>query len=82
MDASPGGIRIARTLDLRGTPCPLNFVKTKLALELLIPGEILEVFVDCGEPSENVPRSVSDEGHRVLEAGEAGGVFRMLIERT
>lgn len=82
MDPSPGGIRVARTLDLRGTPCPLNFVKTKLALELLTPGEILEVFVDCGEPSENVPRSVLDEGHRLLEAGEVGGFFRLLIERT
>ncbi len=82
MDRSSSGFRITRTLNLCGTPCPLNFVKTKLALELLSPGEILEVFVDCGEPSENVPRSVRDEGHRVLEAGEVDGAFRMVIERT
>ena len=37
-------------MDLRGTPCPLNFIRTKLALEKLASREQLEVFLDAGEP--------------------------------
>ena len=37
-------------MDLRGTPCPLNFIRTQLALEKLASGEQLEVFLDAGEP--------------------------------
>lgn len=70
-----------RTLDLRGTPCPLNFVKTKLVLEQMAPGELLEVVVDAGEPSENVPRSAQEEGHLVLKSEVATGVGRFLIEK-
>ena len=37
-------------MDLRGTPCPLNFIRTQLALEKLASGEQLEVLLDAGEP--------------------------------
>ncbi len=72
---------VARSLDLRGTICPINFVKTKLALEALSSGELLEVFVDLGEPSRNVPRSVREEGHRIVEEGEVDGAYRLVIEK-
>ena len=35
-------------LDLRGTPCPINFVRTKLYLEKMPPGGLLEVWLDPG----------------------------------
>jgi len=54
------------TLDLRGTRCPLNFVKTKIKLEDMISGELLELVLDDGEPMRNVPRSVAAEGHDVI----------------
>jgi tRNA 2-thiouridine synthesizing protein A len=54
-------------LDLRGEVCPYTFVKTKLALEEMEPGEILEVTVDHAPAVENVPRSVENRGHEVLQ---------------
>jgi tRNA 2-thiouridine synthesizing protein A len=57
------------TLDLRGVPCPLNWVKTRLALEELEPGERLAVQLDPGEPIESVPASARDEGHAVTVDG-------------
>jgi tRNA 2-thiouridine synthesizing protein A len=54
-------------LDLRGEVCPYTFVKTKLALEEMKPGEILEVTVDHAPAVENVPRSVENRGHEVLQ---------------
>ncbi|MHC1698734.1 MAG: formate dehydrogenase accessory sulfurtransferase FdhD [Geobacteraceae bacterium] len=55
-----------QTLDLRGVSCPTNFIKIKLALEMLDPGETVEILLDEGEPVKSVPRSLTAEGHRLL----------------
>tara|TARA_A100001037_G_scaffold109094_1_gene99306 strand:+ start:1826 stop:2065 length:240 start_codon:yes stop_codon:yes gene_type:complete len=52
-------------LDLRGTPCPLNYVRCRLALEELAPGDSLQVFLDKGEPEEMVVSGLIGEGHNV-----------------
>ncbi len=57
------------TLDLRGVPCPLNWVKTRLALDELAPGDELAVRLDPGEPLQSVPRSAREEGHEVRVDG-------------
>ena len=62
---------IVRTLDLRGVACPLNYVKTKVALERLSPGEAIEVWLEHGEPEENVPRSCDEDGYRVVSVADA-----------
>ena len=72
---------IKATLDITGDVCPITFVKTKLKLEELAPGEILEVILKGGEPIRNVPRSVKGEGHKILEVKEVGGNYRLLIEK-
>jgi TusA-related sulfurtransferase len=57
-----------KTLDLRTTKCPLNFVQTKLALEKLALGDILEVWILPGaESALNIPKSIVQEGHRIVE---------------
>ena len=55
----------AAELDLRGTPCPLNFIRTRLALEKLEPLATLVVDLDRGEPEQMVAEGVRSEGHRV-----------------
>jgi TusA-related sulfurtransferase len=57
------------TLDLTGTPCPLNWVKAKLALESLEPGEEIVLLLDPGEPVESVPQSAREDGHAVTVDG-------------
>ena len=59
-----------RVLDLRGTPCPINFIRTKLQLAQLPFGSILEVWLDAGDPVEQVPDSLRMEGYEIplLEA--------------
>ena len=56
-------------LDLTGTPCPLNWVKAKLALERMEPGEEIVLLLDPGEPIESVPRSAREDGHDVTVDG-------------
>ena len=56
-------------LDLTGVVCPLNWVRTRLALEQLDTGDELSVRLDPGEPIDSVPRSARDEGHEVTVDG-------------
>ena len=63
-------------LDLSGVPCPLNWVRTKLALERLAPGDSLAVVLDAGEPLESVPRSAREEGHTVQVEGNVVTIAR------
>jgi tRNA 2-thiouridine synthesizing protein A len=56
-------------LDLTGVPCPMNWVRTRLALEELTTGDSLEVVLDEGEPLESVPRSAREDGHAVRVDG-------------
>ncbi|MEM7769501.1 MAG: sulfurtransferase TusA family protein [Cyanobacteria bacterium P01_E01_bin.6] len=66
-------------LDLRGTPCPINFVRTKLRLEKMGPGQLLEVWLDAGEPIEQVPDSLTMEGYRVEEITPSADFFAMYV---
>jgi TusA-related sulfurtransferase len=52
-------------LDLRGTPCPLNFIRTRLALEKIPQGAQLVVDLDRGEPEQMVVAGLRGEGHGV-----------------
>ena len=69
-------------LDLRGVVCPINFVKTKLKLEEMSPGEVLEIVIDEGEPIANVPRSIKEEGHRIIKVQKVDSYFSLLIEKV
>lgn len=71
------------TIDITDVTCPVTFVKTKVALEEMDEGQILRVHLNNGEPSENVPRSVADEGHKVLALEDNGdGTFELYIEKV
>ena len=67
-------------LELRGTPCPVNFIRCKLALESLRPGELLRVCLDRGEPEEMVIPGLRDAGHQVTTTeGDSGWVTLEII---
>lgn len=67
------GINIDSELDLSGEVCPYTFVKSKLALEELDPGQVLRVIVDNSESASNVPKSLSLEGHEIVSLEQGPG---------
>jgi tRNA 2-thiouridine synthesizing protein A len=67
---------VAATLDITGLRCPLTWVRTKLALERLAPGDALEVRCAPGEALENVPRSAREAGHDVTVNGTTVRIVR------
>jgi TusA-related sulfurtransferase len=64
------------TLDVTADTCPLTWVRTKLALERLAPGDTLVVEVPEGEALENVPRSAAEAGHEVAVSGTSVRIVR------
>lgn len=73
-----------RTLDVTDEVCPFTFVKTKLLLEDMRPGEVAEIRLNAGEPLVNVPRSAVEAGHRVVSVepeDDARSRWRVRIAR-
>lgn len=60
-------IEVDEVLDLKGEVCPYTFVKSKLMIEEMESGQVLRVILDHLPAVENVPRSLANEGHQVLE---------------
>ena len=70
-------------IDITDVNCPITFVKTKVALDELEVGQILWVHLNGGEPIQNVPRSVKDEGHIVLNITENDdGTYELFIKKN
>lgn len=71
------------TIDITDVVCPITFVKTKVALEELDDGQILQVHINDGEPIQNVPRSVKEEGHQVLKlVDNEDGTYELYIKKV
>ncbi len=72
-------------LDITSDVCPLTFVKTKLAIEKMPSGQVIEVRLNDGEPLTNVPRSVEEHGHAILsleEEEEGSGTWRLVVKKA
>ena len=74
-------IKVDERIDITNEICPMTFVKTKLKLESMRSGQILEVSLKEGEPLRNVPRSVKEDGHKILDIRKEGSFYKLLIER-
>lgn len=78
--SSPGAADFA--LDITSEVCPMTFVRTKLLLEKMAPGQTAVISLRDGEPRHNVPRAVRDHGHEVLSLEAAtGDVFQLLVRK-
>jgi sulfite reductase (ferredoxin) len=75
------GITVDIFKDFRGVVCPLNYVKTKLALEQMKGGQTLAILLD-EEGARNVPASAAADGHEVLSVARENGHWRVLIRKA
>jgi tRNA 2-thiouridine synthesizing protein A len=69
-----------KVLDITAEVCPMTFVRTRLALDRMAPGELLLVLLRGEEPRRNVPQTASQHGHAVLQQQtDSAGVTRLLL---
>jgi tRNA 2-thiouridine synthesizing protein A len=69
-------------IDITGEVCPMTFVRTKLKLERMQPGEVLSVRLRGEEPLRNVPRAAREEGHTILGIEDDGEAHIVTIRRA
>ncbi len=71
-----------QALDITDEVCPMTFVRTKLRLERMSPGEVLSVRLRGEEPLRNVPKAASEEGHSILGIVSEGSDHIVTIRRA
>lgn len=63
--------QIDEEVDITDVVCPVTFVK------------ILAIRLNDGEPVQNVPRSIKEEGHRVLKLTDnQDGTYQLLVKKA
>ena len=73
---------IDETIDITDVVCPVTFVKAKVALEELEDGQVLSIRLNDGEPVQNVPRSIKEEGHQILKLVDNGdGTYNLIVKK-
>lgn len=78
-----GDFKIDENVDITDVVCPLTFVKSKVALEELEDGQILSIRMNDGEPVQNVPRSIKDEGHKILKLiNNEDGTYNLIVKKV
>ena len=75
--------KIDDTVDITDVVCPVTFVKAKVALEELNEGEVLAIKLNGGEPVQNVPRSIKEEGHQILKLNDnQDGTYTLIVKKV
>ena len=70
-------------VDITDKVCPLTFVKAKVAIDELDDGQVLAVRMNDGEPVQNVPRSLKEEGHQMLKLYDnEDGTYTLLVRKV
>ncbi|WP_417518120.1 sulfurtransferase TusA family protein [Marinobacter sp.] len=69
-----------RTLDASGLRCPMPLLKTKLELNGMSPGEMLEVIATDAGSARDIPAFLKLSRHRLVNSSETEGRYRFVIE--
>ena len=76
-------IKFDDTVDITDVVCPVTFVKAKVAMEELDEGQILSIRMNDGEPVQNVPRSIKEEGHQILKLDDnEDGTYTLYVKKA
>lgn len=76
-------IKFDDTVDITDVVCPVTFVKAKVALEELDEGQILSIRMNDGEPVQNIPRSIKEEGHQILKLDDnEDGTYTLYVKKA
>ena len=74
--------KVDKVLDCQGTLCPLPVILAKKAIDVLAPGQVLQILATDPGARADIPAWCRRTGHKILEATEAGGALSFLVERV
>ena len=71
-----------KTLDCIGFYCPEPVFRTRVELDSIKEGEILEVLADDPAAKEDIKSLVKRIGHEILRIEKEGSVYKFLIRKN
>lgn len=78
-----GEIQFDEQVDITDKVCPMTFVKAKVSMDELEDGEVLAIRMNDGEPVQNVPRSMKEEGHKILKlVDNEDGTYTLYVRKV
>ena len=78
-----GEVQFYEQVDITDKVCPMTFVKAKVTMDELEEGEILAIRMNDGEPVQNVPRSMKEEGHQILKLQDnEDGTYTLYVRKV
>ena len=67
--------------DLTGTVCPMTQVKFRMRIARIADGEVLQVVVKAGDQMRDLPKTIKDEGHRIVAVRQEGDLYHLLVRK-
>lgn len=78
-----GEMKFDEQVDITDKVCPMTFVKAKVSMDELEDGEVLAIRMNDGEPVQNVPRSMKEEGHKILKLTDnEDGTYTLYVQKV
>lgn len=78
-----GDMKFDEQVDITDKVCPMTFVKAKVSIDELEGGEVLAIRMNDGEPVQNVPRSMKEEGHKILKLTDnEDGTYTLYVRKV
>jgi tRNA 2-thiouridine synthesizing protein A len=77
----PSQIKPNRKLDCLGLYCPEPVFRTRIEIDTLDVGQILEIIADDPAAEEDIKRLVKRLGHQLIEIRKEGDQLRFLIKK-
>lgn len=75
-------IQADELIDITSAVCPMTFVKAKAAIEEMEIGQVIEIRMNDGEPVQNVPRSIKEEGQKILKLRDnEDGTYSLFVRK-
>lgn len=81
VEQEPVADLIDEEMDLRGVSCPFNYVQAKLRMEAMAGGQVLRLLLDEGEPIQNVPGSLEQDGQEVREIRQVDEHYEVIVRK-
>lgn len=76
-------LKFDEQVDITDKFCPMTFVKAKVSMDELEDGEVLAIRMNDGEPVQNVPRSMKEEGHKILKlVDNEDGTYTLYVRKV
>jgi tRNA 2-thiouridine synthesizing protein A len=75
-------IKISKTMDLKGMPCPMPVIKVNKGIKEIEAGQVLEAITTDPGSLADFPAWARTSGNEILKTEQESGLIKFLIKRA